>query len=64
MRIGFFYQIDFRNEKSRYELGKQSALDSLGVQVKLVFADSYIEGYKKIANCIKDTWSSSVVLSE
>lgn len=44
----FFNQIDCRNEKQRYELGKQSALDSLGVQVKLVFADSYIEGYKKM----------------
>lgn len=53
-----YYQINLEKKNTQYELEKQAVLGSLGVQVESISANNYLEGYKKIANHVRDSWAS------
>lgn len=52
-----YYKAKVRSSETSYERGKMKALESLGVQVKTINADSYEDAYHQIAADIDENWS-------
>ena len=53
-----YYQAKTCDQESAPARGKKKALESLGVQVKSIPAESYSKAYQEIAKCIDADWST------
>lgn len=54
--ILYFSVMPFNSKESAYETGKLRALDALGVQVQVIEASDYREGYFLIADTLRREW--------